>query len=137
MQFGQTPFLSWHVDGDKAWIDFLFVPRHQRRKGYGTDMLNKLVAELPPGIRVVTVLSAQLDDEFSPLFWRKSGFEPVDDFGELLLGSFMQRPLGPRPSAPARPSSVFACTHSGDDPRSGFRTIPPQTAPSHEKSTAA
>jgi len=112
MQFGNTPFLSWHVDGDKAWIDFLFVPRHQRRKGYGTGMLNQLVAELPPCIRVVTVLSVQLDDEFSTLFWRKMGFEPVDDFSELLVGSFMQRPLVTRQPAAMVPSSVSECLHS-------------------------
>ncbi|MCX6952960.1 MAG: hypothetical protein NTV51_12460 [Verrucomicrobia bacterium] len=82
MHLGQTPFLSWHVDGDKAWIDFL---------------------------------SAQLDDEFSPLFWRKRGFAPVDDFGELLLGSFMQRSLVRHRSAAVVPGAGCDGAHSRDD----------------------
>lgn len=112
MQLNETPFLSWHVDGDKAWIDFLFVPRHRRRRGCGTGMLNKLVAELPPSVRLLTVLSVQLDDEFSTLFWRKMGFEPVDDFGELLVGSFMQRPLVRRPSGAVMAVGVCGGAHS-------------------------
>lgn len=88
-----TPFLAWHVDGATAWIDVLFIPRAQRRHGFGRRLVNELVSRLPPTVREVEVLSAQIDDEFSTPFWQKLGFEPDDQFEELMSGIYLRRHL--------------------------------------------
>jgi hypothetical protein len=104
MMLGNTPFLSSHLYGDTAWVDVLFIPREQHRKGYGRAIFEAWAAKLPSSIRKIQLLAIDLDDG-SPLeFWLKMGFE-VDgaDFPERFAGSFMvkQVPVADRLSSSA------------------------------------
>lgn len=103
MIMGDTPFLASHVDGDTAWLDFLFVPRALRHQGYGTRIFNEWLKRLPEVVRRVEVLAVDLDGEHSAGFWRRMGFEPETEFefGELLNGSYMERWLRPPTRDPA------------------------------------
>jgi GNAT superfamily N-acetyltransferase len=93
MYLGNTPFISWHREGDTAWIDLLFVPRDKRRKGYGRSMVAAVIEKLPEEVCGVEVLSTQLDDEFTTGFWEKLGFEPEIEFGELFNGTYLRKAL--------------------------------------------
>ena len=85
-----TPFLSSHLCGDTAWVDFLFVPRELQRKGQGRKIFEGWTAGLPATVRRIQLLALELDGE-SPLgFWLKMGFEAdAADFAELFTGTYM------------------------------------------------
>jgi hypothetical protein len=90
MILGNTPFISTHLNGDTAWVDVLFVPRDQHRRGQGRAIFEAWTSTLPATIRKIQLLAIDLDCG-SPLgFWEKMGFEVEGaDFPEQFPGSYM------------------------------------------------
>ncbi|PTY05553.1 hypothetical protein DB347_14355 [Opitutaceae bacterium EW11] len=86
--------MATHLSGDTAWVDVLFVPRDQRRNGWGRRMFLRWARALPEEIKKIQLLAVDLDGG-SPLgFWTKMGFEVEDqDFPDLPeTGCYMIRP---------------------------------------------
>lgn len=79
MMLGETPFMATHLSGDTAWVDVLFVPYGHRRAGRGRTMFERWEHALPPKVANISVLAVVLDGESPIGFWKKMGFEVVEE----------------------------------------------------------
>lgn len=94
MQLGTAPFLATRIDGDRAWVSLIYVPRPMRRRGLGRQMFERWARTIPPEVSEIKVLAAEIDDEQPFGFWVKMGFQ-ADDTPEdfIAFPSFLSRPV--------------------------------------------
>jgi len=84
MLLGNTPFLASHLSGDTAWVDVLFVPQEQRRRGWGTRLFADWAKTLPTDVKHIELLAVDLGGGSPVRFWSKLGFEIEDqDFPDV------------------------------------------------------
>jgi hypothetical protein len=106
MILGNTAFLSAHLNGDTAWVDVLFVPREQHRRGQGRAIYEGWAAKLPATIRKIQLLAVDLDDESPVGFWVKMGFEMDEaDFPGQFAGAYMVKTVARHCGLPSQPQS--------------------------------
>jgi len=68
---------NWHLSGDgtTAYIDWMQVPRSQRRQGVGSRAYAEWESQLPPSVRVIRLMAADAGDGPSDEFWKSLGFD--------------------------------------------------------------
>jgi len=79
MTFGSVPFLSGRVQGEVAWITWLYVPVALRRRGLGRRMVEDWQAHLPCAVKEVRLVPGEIDCMDPTPFWEKLGFHDAED----------------------------------------------------------
>ena len=89
-----APFLSTHVYGDTAWVDVLFIPPAQRRRGHGRKIFAAWSEQLPATVEKIRLLAVDLDGGPPHGFWAKMGFEADEtDLPDQFAASYMIKRL--------------------------------------------
>lgn len=74
MHFGSVPFLATRIRGDVAWITWLYVPPHLRHHGLGRRMVEAWERQVPPDVRQIRLVPAEIDGVDPVPFWERLGF---------------------------------------------------------------
>ena len=69
--------IDWHLseDGTVAYLDWIAVPRDERRQGRGTAAYQQWERSLPGSVKTVRLMAADAGDGPSDEFWKAMGFD--------------------------------------------------------------
>jgi GNAT superfamily N-acetyltransferase len=63
-----------------AYVEMFVVPSSMRGNGVGTDLFEKLESELPPTVKYLSLIAADLGSGNTRDFWSARGFVPAFDY---------------------------------------------------------
>lgn len=70
-------YLRYSIEGDVAFIHlFSIIDNEQRNKGFGKQLFNEFVSQLPKEINEIRLVSTPVEFTLDPTaFWKSLGFE--------------------------------------------------------------
>lgn len=69
-----------------ALLEMFVVPSKQRKSGVGKALFEKLESELPPSVKYLSLISADLGSGNTFEFWKARGFVPAFDYDSAPQG---------------------------------------------------